>query len=88
MFTLTTQTNVWHPCHRVETRDADFAHLLYEQALEIDIEPEFERLRNGAFAVEFVADNALCDAAITDAIRLLADKGAAHPACVVHVQRA
>lgn len=68
-YTLTTQTGCWHPCHRVETRDAHFAHLLFEQALSIDIEPDFERTRKG-FVVEFVSALGDCHTAIQNALSL------------------
>ena len=68
MFTLTTTQGVWHQCHSVETRNAAFAHLLFEQVLDIDIEPSCTHTAKG-FLIEFVADAAERDAAIEEATR-------------------
>ena len=43
-----------HTEHKVETRDFEFANRLYEQALDIDIEPEIST-KNGLSTVEFIA---------------------------------
>ncbi|RYF39227.1 MAG: hypothetical protein EOO38_23600 [Cytophagaceae bacterium] len=63
-YTLQTQpTQMDHQSHTVTTTDHDFANALFEQALNIDIEPEFVA-KKGAYTVEFIATPADCFGAI------------------------
>ena len=63
-FTLTsTTTAMGNRSHVVTTTDRDFAFALFEQALDIDIEPDFAYQKKGVYCIEFICLD--CDAAAT-----------------------
>lgn len=52
-----------HRCHVLQTASVTLANYLFEQALELFIEPNFERTESG-FVVEFIGTDADRDTAI------------------------
>lgn len=67
MFTLTsTDTLMGHRAHTVTTTGRDFAFAIFEQALEVDIEPDFSQ-KKGTFTIEFICNDAEAFAAIQTA---------------------
>ena len=84
MYTLTSHTTqMGHRAHTVATQNRDFAVALYEQALNIDIEPDFAA-SDGTYVIEFIADDADCQAALADAMPPVPHRGTAHPTLTAH----
>ncbi len=68
MYTLlSVPTLMGHQSNTVTTPDANLAHALYEQALNIDIEPGFAQTASG-YVIEFIAELPDCCEAILSAL--------------------
>lgn len=59
-----TTTTMGHRSHTVTTRESALAFALYEQALQIDIEPDFSSIK-GLWTVGFICNDTERDQALT-----------------------